>query len=127
MGSRGHATLRRAAFVAILAFASATLLPYLHAIAGGCAHPAQACDASERTSENVRSDDSGSASHSRHCAVCGALTQSKGRTLVLPRVLAITPPPRQLASVHFPPVTLVSVARFDRAAARAPPESLRFA
>jgi hypothetical protein len=127
MRSFDHAFLRRAAFLGLLAVASATLLPYVHALGGGCDHSRPACDGSDRGRDGARSDAGDTTSHSRHCGVCGALAQTKSRTLVSARSLPLVAHLLGFTSTPLVSVIFVSSADSDVADARAPPASLRSA
>jgi hypothetical protein len=126
METFARAAVRRAALLGLLALAVATVLPYVHAIAGGCAHAKPACDASDHR-ENARSGDAGPTSHERHCGVCGAFAHGKGRGLAFIAVLSVATPLRGIVGAPFVPVVVLSSGDPDVAGARAPPASRRSA
>jgi len=110
----------------LLALASATLLPYVHAIAGGCGHAKPACDASDQR-ESARGSDSGSTSHERHCGVCGEFAHGTSRALALAPMPGVAAPRLGFIRSHFIPVVVASSGDSDIAGARAPPASRRSA
>jgi hypothetical protein len=126
MESFARVAVRRATLLGLLALASATLLPYIHAIAGGCDHAKPACDASDHR-ESARGGDGGSRSHERHCGVCGAFAHGKGRAVAFAPILAVAAPLLGFTRTRFVPVVVLSSGDSDVAGARAPPASLRSA
>jgi hypothetical protein len=126
METFARAAVSRAALLGLLALTVATVLPYVHAIAGSCAHATSACAASDHR-ESARRGDGGSTSHDRHCGVCGAFAQGKGRGLAFGLALSVAAPPHGIASAPFVSVVVLSSSDRDVAGARAPPPYRRSA
>jgi hypothetical protein len=103
-------SLQRAALVALFAFASFAVLPFVHVLSSGCSAGAASC-----------SSDQPAPIHSADCGVCGSLAHAGARAVDVPTAIAAIALPLARSPESHVRVRLAPARERDASTARGPP------